>query len=67
MIPSRIKYLGYAEISNFNVQILINKNILRFDISVQDLFAVDKLDCEDQLEQPGDYQVLVEMLLLRFY
>lgn len=41
-----------TKISNFDRPILIHKNVLSFQISMQDFTVVNVFDCEGHLDEP---------------
>lgn len=52
-----------AKVSNFDVEILVDENILRFNVPVEDLFTVNELNSQNQLEKPSDDEILIKMLV----
>jgi hypothetical protein len=70
--PDRIVNTGDPEIKNEDVVVFINENIRRFDVSVDDRFAVSVIEpCRDLTEvfdglRRSEFLSLIEKLLKRF-
>ena len=52
-----LEYSSDAKISNFHLPVLGHKDVLSFEVSVQDFPVVDMLDCESHLDKPVEYLI----------
>lgn len=75
LIPiKRAKILCFAQITNFNVQLIIQKDVMRLEVPVADTLRMHKLHCEHQLlryvfncslfKWPVFYYVIIEVTVV---
>ena len=53
-----LQYSGDAEVSNLDVSLRSEEDVLGFQIAMQDLFVMDVIHCQGHLHQPCHYLLL---------
>ena len=65
-IESLVHKFGYAKVSYFEGVVVGNEDVIRFDVSMDNFFLVYIFDSQEKLDEPFDYLLLGEGLVVSF-